>query len=63
MSAVTHYGSLSKGRVEIASMQFDHAQRTVAKLIREDGDPDLIDALAAHIASIEATFGDKEETL
>jgi hypothetical protein len=55
----THYDSASKGRVEIASMQFDHAQRTHAKLTREGGDPDVIDALAAHIAAIESTFGEK----
>jgi hypothetical protein len=63
MAAVTHYDSLSKGRVEIASMQFDHAQRTHAKLVREGADPELIDAIAAHIAAVEATFGDKAETL
>lgn len=59
MPQVTHYDSLSKGRVEIASMQFDHAQRTHAKLVRDEADPALIDALAAHIAAIEATFVEK----
>jgi hypothetical protein len=63
MPLPTHYPSASKGPTEIASMQFDHAQRTVAKLIREDGDPKMIDAISAHIAAIEATFGDKVETL
>ena len=60
-SHITHYESASKGRVEITSMQFDHAQRTHAKLIREGADPDLIDAVARHIASVESTFGDKQE--
>ncbi len=58
---VTHYDSASKGRVEIASMQFDHAQRTHAKLVREGGDPDLIEAVAQHIAAVEATFGEKSD--
>lgn len=57
----THYESASKGRVEIGSMQFDHAQRTHAKLVREDGDPEVIDAIAAHIAAVEATFGEKTD--
>ena len=61
MTAPTHYESASKGRIEIASMQFDHAQRTHAKLVREEADPALIDALAAHIAAIEATFGEKTD--
>jgi hypothetical protein len=59
MPEVTHYDSKSKGRIEIASMQFDHAQRTHAMLVREGGDPDTIDSIAAHIAAIEATFGEK----
>ena len=63
MATPTHYHSASKGPVEITSMQFDHAQRTHAKLVREGGDPDTIDAIAAHIASIEATFGEKESSL
>jgi hypothetical protein len=63
MTMATHYESASKGRIEIGSMQFDHAQRTLAKLIREDGDPEVIDAIAAHVAAIEATFGDREPTL
>lgn len=62
MTKITHYDSASKGRVEIASMQFDHAQRTLAKLKRENADPELIDAIAQHIAAVEATFGEKAET-
>lgn len=55
MSA-THYNSKSKGRIEIASMQYDHAVRTHALLLREKGDPETIDAIAARIAAIAATF-------
>lgn len=55
MSA-THYDSKSKGRIEIASMQYDHAVRTHALLTRENGDPETIDAIAARIAAVEATF-------
>jgi hypothetical protein len=59
MTEVTHYDSKSKGRIEITSMQFDHAQRTHAQLVREGGDPKTIDAIARHIAAVEATFGEK----
>jgi hypothetical protein len=57
--AATHYHSSSKGPVEIATMRFEHAQNAHAKLSREGGDPDVIDALAQHIAAIESTFGEK----
>lgn len=54
---VTHYHSASRGGpVEIASLRYEHAQRAHAKLVRDDGDPKVIRALADHIASIEATF-------
>jgi hypothetical protein len=55
----THYHSASRGPVEIASMRYEHALNARGKLAREDKDglrkPEL-DALAAHIAGIEADF-------
>jgi hypothetical protein len=61
VSQVTHYPSSSRGLVPIASMHFNHALKSRDKLIRENGDPKLIEALSEHIAGIEATFGDKQE--
>lgn len=60
MGAPTHYPSSSRGPVEIASMRYEHAQNAHAKLTREKGDPDVIKALADHVASIEATFEESE---
>jgi hypothetical protein len=53
----THYNSASRGPVEIASMRYEHALNARDKLAREDKDGERTaerDALAAHIASIEA---------
>lgn len=55
----THYNSSSRGPVEIASMRYEHALNARDKLAREDKDGERTaerDALAAHIAAIEATF-------
>lgn len=59
--AVTHYPSASRGPVEIASMRYEHALNAHAKLTREAGDPDVIAALAEHLAAIEATFSEKSD--
>lgn len=60
MSA-THYHSTSKGPVEIAAMQYNHAVSAHAKLQREAGDPAVISALADHIAHIESTFEEQAD--
>lgn len=56
----THYHSTSRGAVEIASMRYEHAKNAHAKLTRERGDPDVIEALARRVAEVEATFTDQD---
>lgn len=55
----THYQSSSRGPVEIASMNYNHALNARDKLARELGADDHprrveLDALNSHIASLEA---------
>lgn len=60
MSA-THYNSSSRGPVEIATMRYEHALNARDKLAREDKDGERraeLEALNAHIASIEAEESD-----
>lgn len=58
---VTHYHSASRGPVEIASMQYDHAKNALAKLRREGGDPEIIAAIEARMRAVEATFVDRQD--
>lgn len=59
----THYTSSSRGPVEIATMNYNHAINAHDKLMREDKDGERkaeLEALRAHLATLAADEAEAE---